>query len=201
MKAVIFTSFTTDSELAKSIRQAEERLEVLTGYRLKVVERPGSKLEDILTKSNPWQGQDCGRQDCLLCQTKEKTGENKGQDCCKRSLVYEIWCMECKEKEEKKLVEIFQDEKILKEKKKEIRLFKYIGETSRSAYERSLEHQLSLKTLNSDSYMLKHLIDKHEGEDMEVQRFGIKVVKFTKSSFERQILESVTLQENRRHFL
>ena len=53
--------------------------------------------------------------------------------------------MECKEKEEKKLVEKFQDEKILKEKKKEIRLFKYIGEISRSAYERSLEHQLSLK--------------------------------------------------------
>ena len=36
VKAVIFTPFTTDSELAKSIRQAKERLEVLTGYRLKV---------------------------------------------------------------------------------------------------------------------------------------------------------------------
>ena len=58
-----------------------------------------------------------------------------------------------------------------------------------------------MKTLNSDSYMLKNLMDRHEGEDLEVQRFGIKVVRFTHSSFKRQILESVTLQENRRHFL
>ena len=91
--------------------------------------------------------------------------------------------MEGKEKEEKKLEEIFEDEKILKEKKKEIKIYKYIGETSRSAYERSLEHQMSMRTLNSDSYMLKHLIDQHEGEDMEVQRFGIKVVRFTQSLF------------------
>ena len=34
-----------------------------------------------------------------------------------------------------KLEEIFEDEKILKEKIKEIKMYKYIGETSRSAYE------------------------------------------------------------------
>ena len=40
-KAVIFTPFTTKSELAKILQEAEVRLETLTGYKLKVVERAG----------------------------------------------------------------------------------------------------------------------------------------------------------------
>ena len=35
---------------------AEEKLGELTGYKLKVVERAGMKLEDLLRKSDPWQG-------------------------------------------------------------------------------------------------------------------------------------------------
>ena len=55
---MIFTPFTTNSELAKSLREAEIRLESLTGYKLKVVERAGSKLEDVLHRSDPWRGED-----------------------------------------------------------------------------------------------------------------------------------------------
>ena len=91
VKAVLFAPYTRNSALAMKLREAEERLATLTGYKLKVVERAGTKLEDILTKSNPWQGIDCGRKLCLLCETKEKTGKNKGQDCHKRSCVYKIW--------------------------------------------------------------------------------------------------------------
>ena len=65
-KAVIFTPFTTNSELAKSLREAEVRLESLTGYKLKVVERAGSRLEDVLHRMNPWREEDCGREMCLL---------------------------------------------------------------------------------------------------------------------------------------
>ena len=50
--------------------------------------------------------------------------------------------------------------------------------------------------------MLKHLVDKHEGEDLGKKRFALKVLRFTRTSFERQILESVQLQANReRHLL
>ena len=109
--AVIFVPFTTHNALAKSMREAEEKLGELTGYKLKVVERAGTKLEDILHKSDPWQGMDCGRRSCLLCTTKSKTGKNTGQDCFKRSCVYEIWCMKCYEKEEKELEIKYPDEK------------------------------------------------------------------------------------------
>ena len=89
VKAVMFVPYTAGSKLAKSLREAEEKLGSLTGYRLKMVEKAGDKLEDLLTKSNPWQGLDCRRQGCLLCETKLKTEKNQSQDCQTRNLVYE----------------------------------------------------------------------------------------------------------------
>ena len=46
--------------------------------------------------------------------------------------------------------------------------------------------------------MLKHVLDMHE-EDNEKIEFGIRVIKFTRSSFERQILESCLIQEQRKY--
>ena len=100
VKAVMFVPYTVGSELAKRLRDAEGKLETLTGYRLKIVERAGTNLVDILTKSDPWQGKDCERAGCLLCLTKSRTGKQMTQDCTRRSLVYETWCMTCLEKDE-----------------------------------------------------------------------------------------------------
>ena len=114
--AVIFVPFTTHNALAKSMREAEEKLGKLTGYKLKVVERAGTKLDDILHKSDPLQGIDCRRRSCLLCTTKSKTGKNSSQDCYKRSCVYEIWCMKCYEKKRRSLRQIIQMNRREKEK-------------------------------------------------------------------------------------
>ena len=119
------------------------KLESLTGYKLKVVERSGSRLEDVLHRSDPWRGEDCGREMCLLCKTKEITGKLKTQDCTKRSLVYELWCGKCLDREEMKIDEGTEDKKERERRKGEIRKYLYIGETSRSIYECAIEHQLS----------------------------------------------------------
>ena len=67
VKSVMFVPFTVGSELARRMREAEATLQSMTGYRIKIVERSGLKLEDALCKADPWQGQDCGREKCLLC--------------------------------------------------------------------------------------------------------------------------------------
>ena len=76
-----------------------------------------------------------------------------------------------------------------REKKLKIKKYKYIGESSRSTYERALEHQLNCSSLNTNRYMLKHWVDIHEEEEMKEGDFRIKLLKYTKSSFERQELE------------
>ena len=75
----------------------------LTKNKIKIVERTGTKIQDILTKANPWKGQDCQRTNCLLCITKQRTEKNQMQDCHKRNLVYETRCITCENKERERI--------------------------------------------------------------------------------------------------
>ena len=127
----------------------------------------------------------------------------KKQDCTKRNLVYETWCETCRREEEKK---IDDDEGIADEekqrKKDDIRVHKYIGETARSVYERGLEHRNALEKMEEDSHLMKHVALHHQDKELEEIKFGIKVVKFTTTAMDRQILESVRIQEeSKRHFI
>ena len=101
--AVMFVPYTRKGELARRMREAEEDLGAQTGVKLKIVERSGRRLIDILHKADPWQGQDCGRPKCLLCTTKLKTGRDLNQECTKRCIVYQTWCISCEEKEKEKI--------------------------------------------------------------------------------------------------
>ena len=99
IKAVVFVPYTTNSLLAKRMREEEIVLEKMTGYRLKVVERGGTKLEDILVKKNMWEGEECGRQKCLLCRTKSREEKPSKKSCTKRNSVYRTWCNTCYERD------------------------------------------------------------------------------------------------------
>ena len=197
IRAVMFVPYTPNGELAKSLRQNEEKLSELTGTKLKIVERTGTKLQDILTKSNPWQGENCTRKNCLLCHTKARTGKLTSQECSKRNIVYETTCVTCENEAIKDLENLDLEEKEKVDKKKEIKLFKYIGESSRSAYERGWEHVNDMTTLNPRSHMLKHILLHHPGQEMLSIEFDMKIRKFCKTSFERQVLEAVTIQQEK----
>ena len=82
------------------VLEAENKLGLQTGVKIKIVERTGVQLQQILTKSNPWSGEDCGRMNCLLCHTKAASEKNKSQDCHKRNLVYETKCLTCETRDE-----------------------------------------------------------------------------------------------------
>ena len=60
---------------------------------MKIVERTGQKITDILHKSNAWENSDCEREDCLICKSTGDEGK-KGQ-CKKRNIVYETYCITC----------------------------------------------------------------------------------------------------------
>ena len=72
IEGVLFVQHTDKSELAKRIREKLSQFEDMSSIRLRVVERTGEKLVDILHKSNPWSGEKCGREDCRSCASKEK---------------------------------------------------------------------------------------------------------------------------------
>ena len=200
---VMFVPYTKHSELALRLRESEEKMEEMTGYRIKIVEKGGTKLVDILHKANPWAGEDCTRPGCLLCESRKEEGRKDRQDCKKRNLVYEISCRTCKERGEKELEKKYEKEgkKKIDEEKRKLTKYIYIGETNRSAYERGLEHQADVTSCKTSSHMLRHLLDMHEEEEETWSdiKFSMRILKSTRTAFERQILESVLIQRERKH--
>ena len=110
--------------------------------------------------------------------------------------------MTCLKKDEEEVERKYEgDARKMKEMKGKIRMHLYVGETSRSMYERALEHQGDVEQLKTSSHMLRHLVEMHGGEEKSKVEFGVKVLRYTRSSFERQILESVLIQSKRGHHI
>ena len=102
MKAVAQVPFTVGGQLAKEMRELEEKLETLTEFRLKITERIGWRLESILHKSDPWTGQDCSREGCLMCEAKVRLDKEESQSCFRRNIAYETWCHRCEVRDKAK---------------------------------------------------------------------------------------------------
>ena len=299
VRGVFFVPHTENSELAKRMRCKLKAFEEISSIRVKLVERTGEKLVDIIHKSNPWEGVHCQRDDCIFCNNSNEKLIGK---CKKRNIVYETECMLCgreeEEREEEKrreckgadmpssqyslkhgmvngiivldeenkenatnydkeeerrrrdgsgadmpsgqyrlkhgvvkdIIEIGREEEekngadmpssqysknygMVKENKKKRKVseckdddrqtkevvatpVKYIGETSRSAYERLREHYKDFENLSTKSHMIKHYIECHRDIKKEEMRFNVKVLKTFRSAFERQIGESVYINFN-----
>ena len=202
VKGVLFVPHTPGSVLAKELRENEEKLFQLTGWKVKVVERSGTTLQDALTSSNPWKGEICERENCLICLTKSQTGKGMSQDCKKRNLVYETWCRTCETEALDKLRQETTTELDFQAKSKEIALYKYIGESGRSSFERGWEHLDTLARLSKESHMLRHVVDKHEGQDLGEVVFGMRILSHARSAFERQIREAIKIEkESKKHHI
>ena len=87
--------------------------------------------------------------------------------------------------------------KMMKEKLRMLQLHKYVGESSRSAYERGFEHLDDLARISEKSIMLRHMVETHEGENLGEVQFGMKIIQQSRSSFERQIGEVVKIQQEK----
>ena len=252
LQTVIFTQHTEHSELAHRIRRKLNELEKVGQIKVKVVERSGTKLEELLHKSNAWENKDCLRENCWIC-SESNLGGKKGQ-CYKKNITYETYCITCykntkKEKLKEKEVEEREKESfgaepssqysikgVVKEKRigkegesigavpssqygikgvvKEIKSIgkesgekelkrkeriefkvKYVGESSRSLFERSNEHREDFLNLSEKSHMLKHYLTHHKDIKREELEFGIRVRKKFKKSFGRQVGEAIVIEQ------
>ena len=131
-RTVLFVEQTRDGRLAKDIREVLKRLEVILGFKVKVVERAGTSLKNLLPNTNPWAGAHCSRTECITC----NQGAEELQNCTKRNLLYENVCLECNPEAWKKGE--------LKTINKDIPSV-YVGETARSVQERAKEHWEAFK--------------------------------------------------------
>ena len=69
------------SEIVRRMREKLKEIEKVGKFKIKLVEKTGDKIVDLLHKSNPWSDEDCGRMACLLCNS---AGEKEMRGACKR---------------------------------------------------------------------------------------------------------------------
>ena len=179
--SVMFVQYTPHSQLLQQMRQMESKITAVTGDRVKLVERSGTKLRHLLVSSDPWRNRKCGDKMCLICSNPLNTSFT----CRKRNVSYKTYCLKCAD-------DAGMDSKTINKNISENIKF-YFGETFRDAYTRGKEHLSDYRAETEDSRMLKHLSEDHPGCDPSDIKFGMSVVKSHKSSFERQIFESILI--------
>ena len=167
-----------------NFQRVENRIAKIVGERIKVVECGGRMIKDILHKSNPWKGGNCGNKDCLPCANGDGT-----QDCYQRNVTYTITCMEC-ESPKSDPEEANDDKETETGSKKAI--FTYCGETARVVRLRALDHASSYKNMEEKSVLWGHAKDHHEGR-LDV-KFRMKVHKTWDTALSRMVGEAVLIK-------
>ena len=123
---IMFVPWTKQGKLCGELKKHEDRISKITGFRIKFIEEGGTPIwRQFSTKLGG--GEACGRGGCYIC----KQDDDSRLNCFTRSTVYESSCLLYhpggnKDKKGSKMVE--QGGGL------------YIGETSRSLYERVGEH-------------------------------------------------------------
>ena len=177
----------------KKLQNGEDRNAEVIGRRTKMVEMGGTKLGQLLSNSDPWSGGACERMDCYTC---HQGGSDRLEDCFRRNILYESRCVVCTEEQERKAEEENERAGSSKSKAKKgvdyMEKGVYVGESSRSLYERTREHLADANSDAPDSHMNKHWKDCH-AEMQERPNFRFKIVKSFKDSLSRQVAESVRI--------
>ena len=81
-----FVDNTKGGKLSKIFKEEERRLWNMTGSNVRIAETTGMALSRLLRSTNPWGAEDCGGDDCPVCDQ----GDEKMKNCKQRNILYKI---------------------------------------------------------------------------------------------------------------
>ena len=87
-------------------------------------------------------------------------------------MTYLTWCRICKEKGKDS---------------------QYLGETSRTGFERGVEHEGNRRAEKEDSHMIEHILQEHPDTEEGEGVFSMKILKGHRSALTRQVNEAVII--------
>ena len=128
---MVFVPATPRSELKKTF----ERIVNESKIGIKVVEKSGRSIKNIIQKSDPFSKDKCrDSEQCMVCSSEQRGGGR----CRQVGVSYIIKCSKCN--------------------------FIYHGETSRNAYTRGQEHAKALNNKREDSVLYRHTKQQHPND-------------------------------------
>ena len=134
--------------------------------RIKIVEKSGVNIENILTKKDPFKKEKCTEKLCQICKDSSK---EINVLCNTNNVGYTWTCNTCKNRNITKV---------------------YEGETSRSARLRGKEHAAAFNKKRLDSVLYKHKLMDHEDEEVD---FSMEITGVFKDALSRQADEAVRI--------
>ena len=138
-----------------------------------MVEQGGTKLSAILCKADPWAGATCGRTNCFPC---DSSGEGQGGGCLKENVLYKLTCTTCR---------------------KEDTCAEYVGESSRSLFQRMAEHIGGAKRKDPRNPLFSHIQAYHPGLQAEPSStFTVKLLRTFRTPLARVIAEAVGIDSS-----
>ena len=182
IRSVCFIDNSANGVLIKRMQEGEQDIGETTNIRVRMTEAAGTPLSVLLTSNNPWGVKDCERKDCVTCDQSDEVTI----DCKKRNILYESICTLCNPVDEKR------------GRKNEISFLKagkgiYVGESSRSLYERTREHMSDREGWKEESHQVKHWLTDHS-ELQQPPRFRFKLVRSFTDPMSRQLAEAVRIE-------
>ena len=162
----MFCPFTPNSTLRKKLQEAEELVSTTNVCRVKVVEKSGPTIGDLLIRKTPWLNDHCWRINYAPCHTKPG-------NCKSPNVTYKIECQECKANEVKAT---------------------YIGESSRTFFDRAKDHIDALRTKNTSYGIVKHWMECHSQME-EPPNFSFHLMRRHRSAMDRQIFEAFAIEK------
>ena len=185
---VVFVPSTRGGTLISSLKEDEDRMAMITGFRVKYQEAGGSILANAFN-TNLGSGQACGRDSCPPC---EVSGGRV--DCKARSIMYESKCLVCNPETslEEADGQANQPSRTLETPREGI----YIGESSRSLHERAFEHVRDAKAFSDSSHIVKHWMTSHPSLP-NPPMMGFSITGRFKDCLSRQISEALRINMSR----
>ena len=173
--SVLFVPPTPGSGLAKAMKKRENDLNLHSGMRIKIVEKGGVKLKNLVVKNNPFKTEECLNKRCPVCKitpVTDPTDKSPFRVSCRTpGVVYEFICQKCLEAG---------------------KISKYIGETGRPINARGIEHVRDYIANKPGNPLAKHNLVSHTDDKKKV-RFNMKITKVFKDPLTRQANEGVKI--------
>ena len=171
-KSVLWVTPTPGAVLAKAVSKREEELNKNSSERIKVMEKGGLKMKDIMTTKNPNKKSECTQKTCPMCKPSkfvEVNPDGSKYPCNTNNVGYRWHCLKCREANKVKV---------------------YEGESARSARIRGAEHLKDLEKKNPKSALYKHVQTHHNNEEV---KFEMEITKNFRDALTRQANEAVRI--------
>ena len=179
-KTVLFVTPTPGGQLMKELQKRESELNKNNEDRIKIVEKGGLKIKNVLCAKNPFRKSKCQLKTCPLCADSkfvEGSSDEVKIACNTNNVGYKWQCLTCREDDTVKV---------------------YEGETGRSARLRGAEHLKQLEKKSEKSVLFKHKMTTHKNEEV---KFKMEITGQFKDALSRQANEAVRISSRPTHEL